>query len=64
MAKQPLRPGSRSPVSGQLKVVGPRGGVSGKEITSIKGRTLPPSPAPGVTYKVTDPTNNKSGKRR
>ena len=62
MAKEPLRPGHRSPVSAQLKVVGPRGGVSGREITSIKGKTLPPGPVPGTTYRITDRTNNKSGK--
>ena len=62
--QQPLKPGMTSPISAQMKVVGPRGGVSGREITVVKGKTLPPAPAPGVTYKVTDPTNNKSGRRR
>ena len=62
--QQPLKPGMTSPVSAQLKVVGPRGGVSGKEITAVKGKTLPPGPVPGVTYKITDRTNNKSGRGR
>lgn len=61
MAKQRLRPGTPAPASAQYKVVGPRGGLSGKEITSIKGKRLPPSPRAGVTYKLTDRTHNKSG---
>jgi hypothetical protein len=61
MARQPLRPGTPAPASAQYKVVGPRGGQSGKEITSIKGKPLPPAPQSGVTYKLTDRTHNKSG---
>jgi hypothetical protein len=64
MAKQIFRPGDRSPVSAQMKVVGPRGGVSGKEITTVKGKVLPPGPVPGVTYRIADRTNNTSGKGR
>ncbi len=61
MGKQ-LRPGNKSPVSAQMTVVGPRGGVSGKEITAVKGKPLPPGPVPGTTYRIGDRTNNKSGK--
>lgn len=61
MAKQPLRPGMTTPASAQYKVVGPRGGDTGKEITGVKGKPLPPAQSPGVTYKVADRTHNKSG---
>ena len=61
MAKQTLRPGNRAPASGQYKPVGPRGGVGKKEITAVKGKPLPPAPAPGSTYKIVDRTKNKAG---
>ena len=60
MAANPLRPGSTAPKSGQYQQIGPRGG-KGKEVTSVKGESLPPGPA-GTTYKLVDPTNNKSGR--
>lgn len=42
MAKtKELKPGQSAPFSGQYKTVGSRGG-KGKEITSTKGKTLPP----------------------
>ena len=58
-----LKPGNKAPFSGQYAVIGPRGGSSGKEITISKGETLPPSPTPGVSYRISDRTNNKSGKK-
>ena len=60
----PLRPGHTAPVSAQYGILGPRGGVTGAEITGVKGKTLPPTPKPGQTYVVVDPTNNGSGKAR
>jgi hypothetical protein len=60
--KPPLRPGSSAPVSGQYRERGPRGG-EGREITGIKGRSLPPTTKPGSTYEIVDPTKNKSGKK-
>lgn len=61
MAKT-YNPGDKAPISGQYEIVGPRGGKTNKEITSIKGKTLPPSPKKGQTYKPVDGTKNKSGK--
>lgn len=55
-----LRPGQTVPQSGQYIQVGPKGG-KGKEVTVVKGEPLPPSPKPGMTYNLTDPTKNKSG---
>lgn len=60
MAK-PMKPGQSAPVSGQYQQVGPKGG-KGKEVTVVKGEPLPPTPKPGMGYKVVDPTKNKSGK--
>lgn len=62
-SKPPLRPGSPAPVSGQYPVIGPRGGNTGKEVTAIQGRTLPPTSKPGQTYGTPDGTKNKSGGR-
>jgi hypothetical protein len=55
-----LKPGNQAPKSGQYQQIGPRGG-KGKEVTSVKGETLPPAPA-GSSYKLVDATKNKSGR--
>jgi hypothetical protein len=55
-----LRPGEKAPNSGQYQQIGPRGGA-GKEVTSVKGETLPPA-AKGSTYTLVDRTKNKSGR--
>ncbi len=59
--KSNLSPGSKAPASGQYEIVGPRGG-HGAERTVTKGEPLPPTPQPGSTYKLVDPTKNKSGR--
>lgn len=56
-----LRSGQKSPVSAQAREVGPRGRL-GKEVTIVKGKTVPPTPKPGMSFKVVDLTKNKSGK--
>jgi hypothetical protein len=56
-----LRPGQPAPASGQYQQIGPRGG-KGPEVTSVKGETLPPTTQSGSTYKLVDPSKNKSGK--
>lgn len=61
MSKGSMKPGQTAPRSGQYQQVGPRGGV-GKEVTVVKGERLPPTPTPGGTYKLVDPTKNKSGR--
>ena len=61
MANPRLPPGKKAPASGQYKPLGPRGGDSHREITAVKGKTLPPAPAAGVTYKLVDRTKNKAG---
>jgi hypothetical protein len=59
--KTPLRSGAKVPRSGQYQQTGPRGG-QGKEVTSVKGERLPPTPKKGMTYRLVDPTKNKSGR--
>lgn len=61
---KPLKPGQDAPVSGQYAIVGPRGGQTGAERTSIQGRPLPPTPKPGQGYVAVDPTKNGAGKPR
>lgn len=56
-----LRPGNKATRSGQYEEVGPRGGKTGHEVTGVKGKTLPPTQKPGDSYKLVDPTKNKSG---
>lgn len=57
-----IKPGQNAPKSGQYEIVGPRGGKTGVEVTIPKGHTAPPSPKPGQSYTLVDPTKNKSGK--
>lgn len=59
--KSGMRPGQPAPASGQYQTVGPRGG-KGNEVTVVKGEPLPPTPQSGSTYKLVDPSKNKSGK--
>lgn len=56
-----LRPGNKAPLSGQYRQIGPKGG-KGKEVTIVKGEPLPPTPTPGSSYVIVDPTKNKSGR--
>lgn len=56
-----LKPGQSAPRSGQYQIVGPRGG-QGPERTVPQGTTLPPTPKPGSSYTLVDPTNNGAGR--
>ena len=60
-SKNPLKPGNNAPRSGQYQEIGPRGG-KGREVTATKGETLPPTTKHGSSYKLVDPTKNKSGR--
>lgn len=59
MSKGNLKPGQPTPKSGQYGVTGPRGGKTGTEVTSVKGKPLPPTPKPGQGYTLVDPTKHK-----
>lgn len=54
-----LKPGDRTPKSGQYPVIGPRGGKTGREVTSAEGRPLPPTQRPGESYGKPDVTKHK-----
>lgn len=57
-----MKPGEKSSGSGQVEIVGPRGGKTNEgERTVIKNKPLPPTPKPGQKYKPVDGTDNKSG---
>ncbi|WP_173745414.1 hypothetical protein [Actinoplanes sp. TFC3] len=49
-------PGKPAPASGQYRPT-----KGGSETTISKGRTLPPTPK-GGSWKLVDPSKNKSGK--
>jgi len=53
------KPGGKAPASGQYEEVGPRGGNTGHEVTTVKGKRLPPAPKPGQQYELVDPTKHK-----
>ncbi|MDF2562277.1 MAG: hypothetical protein K0R99_3723 [Microbacterium sp.] len=53
-----LTSGDKTPRSGQYAIIGPRGGNTGKERTSTKGNTLPPTPKAGQSYRLVDPTKH------
>lgn len=51
-----LKPGQRTKDSGQYEILGPRGGKTGTERTSVKGKPLPPTPEKGQSYRLVDKT--------
>jgi len=53
-----LKPGQTATRSGQYEQVGPRGGSTGKERTVTRGEPLPPTPKPGMGYRLVDPTKH------
>jgi hypothetical protein len=65
MPQKPIPSGTPAPISGQYRIVGPRGGHLGNtERTSVQGKPLPPTPAAGQRYVPVDPTNNGAGRKR
>ena len=60
MAKK-YNPGETAPVSGLHELIGPRGGHTGKERTVSKGKELPPTPKPGMSYEIAERAHNASG---
>ena len=56
------KPGQTAPHSGQYGILGSRGADTGKERTVTRGEPMPPTPKAGQSYKLNDPTKNKSGR--
>jgi hypothetical protein len=50
-----LRPGTPAPRSGQY-----RNNSTGMEVTGTRSNPLPPTPKPGQTYTLVDPTRHKA----
>ena len=59
--KKVYKPGEISPGSGQVEIIGPRGGRTGIERTVVKGEPMPPTLKKGQVYRPVDSTKNKSG---
>jgi hypothetical protein len=59
--QQTQKPGQIAPTSGQYKVVGPKGGDTGTEVTVVKGKPLPPTTKPGQGFILVDKTKHKGG---
>ncbi len=59
-----LAPGESAPASGLYELIGPRGGHTGKERTVVKGEALPPTPKPGMTYRIAARAHNKAGHKK
>lgn len=53
------KPGEIVPCSGQYRLVGPRSGDKGREVTVVKNEPFPPTPQAGYGYKLVDPTRHK-----
>ena len=56
--KSGYKPGETASRSGQYEIIGPRGGRTGEERTVVKGEPFPPTPSPGETYRLVDPTKH------
>ena len=57
MAKE-FSPGQKVPDSGQYKIIGPRGGDTGKERTVVRREPFPPTPQAGQKYRLADRTKH------
>jgi hypothetical protein len=47
-----MKPGQKSPVSGEYEIIGPRGGDTGHERSVVRGKPLPPIPKSGRSYTL------------
>ena len=61
-SKTTLTPGTPAPRSGIYEQVGPRGGRTGEQADSTRGKPLPPTDRPGQTWQLVTPAHHKSGK--
>jgi hypothetical protein len=57
-SKKIYKPGGMVPQSGQVEIVGPRGGKTGEERTVTQGERFPPTPKKGQGYIMVDPTRH------
>ena len=62
MGNSTLRPGTPTPRSGIYEQVGPRGGRTGEQADSTRGKPLPPTDKPGQGWQLVQPAHHKSDK--
>ncbi len=47
-----LKPGQRAPASGVYEIVGSRGGLTGQQVVTERGKPLPPIPKSAANYTL------------
>lgn len=57
-----LPPGTSTPKSGLYERVSSRGGLTGQQADSTKGKPLPPTPQSGQTWNLVNPARHKGDK--
>ena len=50
--------GQIATASGQYEIIGSRGGRTGIEVTAVKGKPLPPTDKPKMSYILADKTKH------
>jgi hypothetical protein len=58
----PLHPGMPTPRSGIYEQVGPRGGRTGEQADSTRGKPLPPTLPQNTGWRLDTPAKHKGGK--
>ncbi len=62
MATKSLPPGTPAPRSGIYEQVGPRGGRTGEQADSTRGKPLPPTETAGRGWVLVNPAHHKGDK--
>jgi hypothetical protein len=62
MKKDAMPPGTPAPRSGIYEQIGPRGGRTGEQADSTRGKPLPPTDRSGMGWQLVTPARHKSGK--
>ncbi len=62
MTKNPLPPGTPAPRSGIYEQLGPRGGKTGEQADSTRGKPLPPTEPGNKGWALVKAARHKSGR--
>jgi hypothetical protein len=62
MTKKAIPPGTRAPRSGIYEQLGPRGGMTGEQADSTRGKPLPPTDPSNKGWTLVKAARHKSGK--
>lgn len=60
MANRGMKPGTPTPRSGLYDKIGPRGGDTGEQVSSTRGKPLPPTDRRGETWRLAEPAHHKN----